>query len=190
MWGFKYVFNGFPIPGTIDLGKVEGNEVGRQPWTSRLTVEECLVCWNVAEFRLAKVFDAAPGTQASISWNSDPEGIPLGTLRFETWTDRVGRRAIHVPPQPLNLAGTCVHSAGQTVRLAVTQPHFGGERFWFICECGRRVGRLYLPHEQTIFRCRQCYELTYRSAQEHNTQAEREREWIDYLQGLSRRNSG
>ncbi len=178
-----YVLDGFPNSGTVGLGKVEGNAVGRQPWTSRLTVEECLY-WDATAFRLAGVFDLAPDIKSSISWKSDPEGVPLGTLRFETWTDRAGRRAIHVPPQPLNLDGMYDHSPGQTVRLAVTRPHFGGERFWFICECGRQVGRLYLPPEEAIFRCRQCYELTYRSAQEHNTRAERDRGWVDYLQGL------
>jgi hypothetical protein len=158
--------------------------MGRQPWTSRLTVEQCLAYWDATALRVAGTFHAALGTKASISWKSDPEGTPLGTLRFEVWTDREGRRAIHVPPSSLNLDGKCAHSPGQTVRLAVTRPHFGGERFWFICECGKRVGRLYLPPKQTIFRCRVCYELTYRSAQEHNTRAECEREWVDYLQGV------
>ena len=99
-------------------------------------------------FRVAGTFDAALGTKAWISWRSDPEGTPLGTLRIEVWIDRAGRRAIHVPPQSLNLAGTCAHSPGQTVRLAVTRPHLGGERFWFICECGRRV-RAAIPAPRT-----------------------------------------
>src|SRR5437016_5711621 len=38
------------------------------------------------------------------------------------------------------------------VELTTTQPRFGGLRWWFVCplivssrECGRRVGKLYLP---------------------------------------------
>lgn len=157
--------------------------MGRRPWTLRLTVEECL-CLNVTELRVAGTFDATPGTKGSISWESGLEGIRFGPLRFEAWKDWAGSVAIRVPAQRLNLAGMSMRSPGQTVRLAVTRPHFGGERCWFLCECGKRVGRLYLPPEQSIFRCRHCHDLTYRSAQEHNTRAEKDREWVEYLQEL------
>jgi hypothetical protein len=59
------------------------------------------------------------------------------------------------------------------VRLATTQPHFGGLRWWFCCPlsvhgvaCGRRVGKLYLHGR--YFGCRHCHGLTYRSVQEHD----------------------
>ncbi len=57
--------------------------------------------------------------------------------------------------------------------LAVTRPHFGGHRWWFICpllingrQCGRRVRKLYLPPHSSYFGCRHCHELTYTSCQE------------------------
>jgi hypothetical protein len=59
------------------------------------------------------------------------------------------------------------------VRLAVTRPHFGGCRWWFLCPlivndrpCGRRVAKLYLRGK--YFGCRHCHDLTYTSCQEHN----------------------
>ena len=61
------------------------------------------------------------------------------------------------------------------VRLRTTQPYFGGVRWWFSCHlakdgkyCGRRVGKLYLPSGSRYFGCRLCYDLSYRSSQEHD----------------------
>jgi hypothetical protein len=48
------------------------------------------------------------------------------------------------------------------------RPHLGGRRFWFVCGCGMRAGRLFLPPGQRAFRCRHCHSLTYRSAREHD----------------------
>ena len=46
-------------------------------------------------------------------------------------------------------------------RLDVTSPHFGGTRWWFVCMCGRRCAKLYLPPGGQSFRCRVCLHLTY-----------------------------
>jgi hypothetical protein len=52
---------------------------------------------------------------------------------------------------------------------------FGGLRYWFICPavkngvpCRQRVLKLYLPPGAVYFACRCCYELTYRSCQQHD----------------------
>lgn len=52
------------------------------------------------------------------------------------------------------------------VRLSWTPCTFGGQRAWFICPaagCGRRVAILY---GGSIFACRHCYHLVYRSQRE------------------------
>lgn len=61
------------------------------------------------------------------------------------------------------------------VRLQSTRPHFGGERWWFLCPlfnhgvpCERRVRKLYKPNSVWYFGCRGCQDLTYRSAQKHD----------------------
>ena len=57
------------------------------------------------------------------------------------------------------------------VDITDTPCHLGGVRYWFICplrNCGRRVGKLYLPLGGKYFACRHCYDLTYRSCQEHS----------------------
>ncbi len=49
------------------------------------------------------------------------------------------------------------------VRLATTEPRFGGVRWWFLCPllvhgtpCNRRVGKLYMPPGGSLFGCRHC----------------------------------
>jgi hypothetical protein len=75
------------------------------------------------------------------------------------------------------------------IRLATTVPRFGGLRWWFICplvtrgrDCGRRVGKLYLPPGAHYFGCRHCHDLTYTSCQESHK--------FDGLYRLLARNTG
>lgn len=57
------------------------------------------------------------------------------------------------------------HTKGeQKIPLTTTPCHYGGNRFWFLCTCGRRVGALYLGNN--LFACRHCYNLTYSSRNE------------------------
>jgi hypothetical protein len=50
----------------------------------------------------------------------------------------------------------------------------GGKRRWLLCPgCHRRVGKLYRPSNEVVFACRQCHQLTYRSAQCHDARLDR-----------------
>jgi hypothetical protein len=52
----------------------------------------------------------------------------------------------------------------QILRITHLPWHFGGNRSYFLCDCGRRVGKLYgLPRYP--WRCRKCYGLTYATKQ-------------------------
>jgi hypothetical protein len=42
--------------------------------------------------------------------------------------------------------------------------HYGGQRAYFLCDCGRTVGKLYAPYDYP-WRCRNCYGLTYATRQ-------------------------
>ncbi len=62
------------------------------------------------------------------------------------------------------------------VRLQATYSHFGGCRWWFTCPlisrgvpCNRRVRKLYLPPGGRYFGCRECWDLSYKSAQESHS---------------------
>ena len=59
----------------------------------------------------------------------------------------------------------------EPIGLVTTRLPRGGVRWWFLCPrmrgetvCGRRVGKLYRPVDQTFFGCRHCYGLKYRSS--------------------------
>ena len=69
------------------------------------------------------------------------------------------------------------HPVDYHVDLTTTpMPDGIGCRFWFCCpilidgqQCGRRVGKLYLPPGAKYFGCRHCHDLTYSSCQlSHN----------------------
>lgn len=42
-----------------------------------------------------------------------------------------------------------------------TACNYGGRRTWFLCQCGRRVGKVFFKGEQ--YGCRHCLRLTYQS---------------------------
>jgi hypothetical protein len=48
----------------------------------------------------------------------------------------------------------------QVLRTAEVSWRFGGQRFYFVCECGRRVEKLHAFRDRP-WRCRHCYQLTY-----------------------------
>ena len=57
------------------------------------------------------------------------------------------------------------------VRWVSTTPHYGGQRYWWLCpSCGRRCAYLY---GGKIFACRTCHDLTYASAQSGDPRRER-----------------
>lgn len=54
-------------------------------------------------------------------------------------------------------------SKNHTLSLAWTDCNFGGKRPWFLCpNCGDRVEKLYSPHGEMKYLCRNCWDLTYK----------------------------
>lgn len=51
----------------------------------------------------------------------------------------------------------------QRIKL-VESELYHGTRSWFICNCERRVAKLYLPPNTKLFKCRHCYKLSYELA--------------------------
>jgi len=66
------------------------------------------------------------------------------------WPSRWGDGFIQLPNQTL-----------QTVQVSW---RFGGQRFYFICDCGRTVEKLHSFRDRP-WRCRHCYGLTYATRQ-------------------------
>lgn len=68
-----------------------------------------------------------------------------------------------------------------------TACNYGGYREWFVCDCGRRVGVLYLVHE---WRCRHCVGALYQSQLNQpidrlNERINRIRERLGWVRGIA-----
>jgi hypothetical protein len=67
----------------------------------------------------------------------------------------------------------------QYVEITHSACNYGGCRFWFHCPgllgrpCARRVSALYLPPGSSLFACRHCHDLTYRSVRTHDSRVDR-----------------
>lgn len=138
--------------------------MGRCRWTSRLTVEECALFLCVASFHRAGTFVCLAGTISAVTWK-ESGGATLGGLECRVERNEGTGLALYIRRQCPRL-NTVVED--QLIPVTTVRPYLGGKRFWFVCGCGQRVGRLYLPMGQQVFRCRHCYNLTYQSAQTHD----------------------
>ncbi len=145
--------------------------MGRQRWTSRLTVEDCPLYLCVAAFQRSGMFSWPTGSTSTFSW-TESNGFPFGRIECRLTESGPGGLAIYIRRQ---CARINVFVDEQTIPLATVRPPLGGKRFWFLCGCGKRVGRLYLPTGQRAFRCRCCYNLTYWSARKHDPRQSRKR---------------
>ncbi|MBN1630385.1 MAG: hypothetical protein JW990_11520 [Thermoleophilia bacterium] len=72
----------------------------------------------------------------------------------------------HLPGRPLPEKWGLSDLASQWILLERAPAAIGGERLWFACGwCEKSVRKLYLPPGRTIFGCRMCHSLSYRSRQ-------------------------
>jgi hypothetical protein len=59
------------------------------------------------------------------------------------------------------------HEIDDKIYLTTSRPHFGGQRWWFVCPNeNRRVRKLHLPLGGHRFRSRRAYRLAYASQRE------------------------
>lgn len=133
--------------------------------TPRRTVEDCPVSLSNVWLRwLARLSDRAPGETVLLTL-PNPLGGPLARIECEWCVWEPDGLGILVRAEDAGGAALCYR---QMIPIVATAPNFGGERYWFRCDCGRRVGRLFLPWGAREFQCRHCLNLTYRSAQQHD----------------------
>jgi hypothetical protein len=150
---------------------------------TKSTVEDSLVL-SVRDVR-KRLYGGGSGT---VAW-SFPSGGQSAIAYFVTWAGAA-------PVVTLCYQGRHGPSVRQPIRLQPTPTQFDGLRWWFTCPlfvsgasgavCGRRAGKLYLPPCERYFGCRQCHNLTYRSAQEAH-QTERLVSQLGFGPGVRRR---
>jgi hypothetical protein len=144
----------------------------RPSWTTRLTVEDCRVL-RVESMQRDGVFRSGAGSSWTCLWRDDT-GFIEAAIGYVVVRER-GELALMIDPEHAKRYLSMKILGRYNVPITSTRPYLGGARFWFRCPvmrdgnpCGRRVGRLYLPPDAKIFRCRECYNLTNKSAQEHD----------------------
>jgi len=88
--------------------------------------------------------------------------LQIGAAATLTWTDR-GSISLGIGESKV-LAAFCVggKEMEQEIQIVYTPCNFGKFRPWVQCQCGARVGNLYLTSEFK-FLCRRCTGFTYRS---------------------------
>ena len=159
-----------------------GGHGSGEKFHKKRTVEEC---WSLDAAKLFR--RGVPGS--SVTWtNSRGEQTLAAVCCFDSPLPRHVSGGLYRRTLTLLLKAGPVEDAtalGQSsIRLVSTRPNYGGVRWWFVCPlgtCERRVRKLYLPGNEhgvpdgrLFFGCRTCHDLTYRSAQTHDSR-------VDYL---------
>lgn len=144
--------------------------MGRHSWSRRIRVERCRVI-SIDELSRAGVFDMGDGSFWTSRWTNSA-GEETASISYMLTQ---GGRAIRFRYSITNGSSEQPEVLDYYVEIVTTPCNFGGERRWFVCPlgkngmpCGRRIGKLYLPRGGKYFGCRICYDLTYKSCQEHD----------------------
>jgi hypothetical protein len=123
-----------------------------------------------------------PGVRwsGSVHWRDGETGEVLASIGVEARADEDGTGLVrlrytvtrHGEKEPVDLS----------VRLTSVPRYFGGRQWYFVCplavkgtRCGRRACKLYLRSGCSLFGCRVCLDLRYRSSQEAHAVERRER---------------
>ena len=119
--------------------------------------------------------------RGSIRWTKCATGEECASLGFRFQPNEEGSRwdgrlrLMYTITRPKGLLSKDKESTDidYWINLETTPCNFGGERWWFRCPlvvngraCMRRCFKLYLPPGADYYGCRECYDLTYQSAQE------------------------
>lgn len=147
--------------------------MGRQRWTTRLTVEECFPL-DVGQLVRAGALTADPRVLCSSTWQNGT-GTSIRSVTFRVFPDRLGRLAVHLYHLVQPTLSSPAWIQQQVVAVTMTKCYFGGVRQWLRCPlvrdgnpCGTRVKTLYARPYDKLFGCRKCLDLTYKSVQEHD----------------------
>ena len=97
--------------------------------------------------------------------------IEIGTLRRAGYVGKPARdwwesrnKANNLGIWPKSWRDGFVHLPHQILCTEQVPWRFGGQRFYFVCDCGRRVDKLHAFRDRP-WRCRHCYRLTYATRQ-------------------------
>ena len=140
--------------------------MGRLPWTNRNTVEESKVLEISLLIRNGFFCGARSGL---ITWKNGEKVTGSVSLEVSIEHGLLSADCARLRYSTFNGPADEAIDLNYSVGLVTTQCNYGGVRWWFVCpgpNCGRRVGKLYLPARAAEFWCRNCHDLTYESCRE------------------------
>lgn len=108
-----------------------------------------LLCVRLAEFKKSKCFTSGQ----SYSWQWSRNGERVASIGF-TITDSFIRFMYSIKGGENNL----LH-VNKIIPLTFTSCNFGGQRKWFLCDCGRKVATMYISGQKIA--CRHCFNAVY-----------------------------
>ena len=151
--------------------------MGRWSWSGRTTVEECKRI-SISVMARGGAFEKRLGSSYTYWW-SNLRGEEVGSISYQVRRGATGELYIQLSYTITNRLTNEKTPLDYPIQLTTTPCNFGGKRYWFICPlvvdgvpCGRRVAKLYLPPNSKYFGGRHCYNLTYRSCQEHDSRVD------------------
>jgi len=151
--------------------------MGRWSWSNKRTVEECKPI-SISVMAQGGAFEKGLGNLYTYSW-SNLRGEEVGSISYQVRRGPAGEPYLQLSYTITNRSTKEKTPLDYSIQLTTTPCNFGGKRYWFICplvvngmSCRRRVGKLYLPPNGKYFGCRLCYNLTYRSCQEHDSRVD------------------
>ncbi len=145
-----------------------GSGSGRpRSFHKKTTVEDCHVL-TVQAFK--PFMDIDPSHVGTMTWTRGEEKEYVASISFRRVETAAGLafRFLYTSGK-----GENARAMDYLVQAVKVVPHFGGARWYFLCPlvrdgapCRHRVDKLFLPPGGVYFGCRECYGLTYESAQE------------------------
>ena len=149
--------------------------MGRSSWSARPLVEESKHL-SIHSLKKEKLLGSG-AKDTTLYWNNSAGettasiGITIVISAFELPSDFAQESYIelhYTQSRPFDQKQEWCYR----VRLITTPCRFGGKRYWFSCpgtDCGKRVGKLYLPPGASYFLCRHCHDLTYEACRKHRS---------------------
>ena len=147
----------------------------------KTTVEDCLTLSMGVVGQFEGLQERTP-YGGKITWTKTRTGEEVANIGYafrplgdaDRWDGRL--RLKYTITRPQRSGEDEVSEMEYGINLETTPCNFGGERWWFRCPlvrgdspsgepCNRRCFKLYEPPGADYFGCRECYDLTYKSAQ-------------------------
>ena len=115
---------------------------------------ESLLCIRLADLKKNKCLK--PGRSYLLHWSRD--GEKFASVRFTVGYCSTSFEYIikDNADKPLTVS--------RTIPLTFTPCHFGGNRKWFCCSCGRKVATIFICGQYVA--CRRCFNAAYPSQRE------------------------